>query len=355
MTQEIALLAFANDQLPELVAERKGIQAALQTARERGSIAVECEPNAGVADIFTLFGRYAGRVAVFHYGGHANGHSLQLQSTSGAIEVAHAEGLAAFLGRQPGLKLVFLNACATAGQVDQLLAAGVKAVIATAAPVEDAMARVFALRFYTALGAGATLGNAFDDAAQEVATRWGKAAPVITKSHRALGTINPLDRPLADPSDMWGLYAGADAADIFDWTLPKDDARAFTFRAAPVSDGDRARVNTALAKAVFAAAEPYSARPRWRLPSVGDGSCPSAKSVPPLSMPFPHRWGSSFASCLATKPSDRTASISWSSPMKRSPGCWRSRWSPRSGTCCVINRAYQSIPGIGRSFRPSRS
>lgn len=255
MSQEIALLAFANDQLPELVAERKAIQQALQAARERGSIEVECEPNAGVSDIFTLFRRHVGRIAILHYGGHANGHSLQLQSASGSIEVAHAEGLAAFLGRQAGLKLVFLNACATAGQVDQLLAAGVKAVIATAAPVEDAMARVFAVRFYTALGAGATLGNAFDDAEQEVATRWGRAAPVMTKRHRGMG---PIDGPPAEPADMWGLYAGADAADIFDWTLPKDDARAFAFRAAPVSDGDRARVNTALAKAVFAAAEPYS-------------------------------------------------------------------------------------------------
>jgi hypothetical protein len=258
MSQPIALLAFANDQLPELVAERKGIQEALRAARERGSIELECEPNAGVADIFTLFGRHAGRIAVFHYGGHANGQSLQLQSASGSAEVAHGDGLAAFLGRQAGLKLVFLNACATAGQVDQLLAAGVKAVIATAAPVDDEMARVFALRFYASLGGGATLGNAFDDAAQEVATRWGRAAPLMEKSRGGFVAANQSVESRADPSAKWSLYPGADAAGIFDWKLPTDDARAFSFRAAPVNDGDRARVNTALAKAAFAAAEPYS-------------------------------------------------------------------------------------------------
>ena len=45
---------------------------------------------------------------------------------------ADAAGLAAFLGQQRGLQLVFLNGCSTQAQVKGLLEAGVGVVIATA-------------------------------------------------------------------------------------------------------------------------------------------------------------------------------------------------------------------------------
>lgn len=54
-----------------------------------------------------------------------------------ADAVANANGLARLLGQRPNLQLVFLNGCSTEGQVAELLAQGVKVVIATDAPVND--------------------------------------------------------------------------------------------------------------------------------------------------------------------------------------------------------------------------
>ena len=46
------------------------------------------------------------------------------------IVLAFSGGLAQLMGIQKELQLVFLNGCATKGQVEQLFAAGIKAVIA---------------------------------------------------------------------------------------------------------------------------------------------------------------------------------------------------------------------------------
>ena len=77
-----------------------------------------------------------------------------LESAGAGGAVAHAEGLATFLGQRRNLQLVFLNGCSTRAQAAGLLEAGVAAVIATARAIEDAVAREFAAAFYTELAAG---------------------------------------------------------------------------------------------------------------------------------------------------------------------------------------------------------
>ena len=103
--------------------------------------------------IYAVFQRHRDRIALFHFGGHADGDRLLLQS---ALEPrpAYAEGLATLLGQQRGLKLVFLNGCSTRPQVKRLLDAGVPAVIATARPIDDGVATEFAVAFYQALTTG---------------------------------------------------------------------------------------------------------------------------------------------------------------------------------------------------------
>ena len=100
-----------------------------------------------------VFQKHRDRIAIFHFGGHADGDRLLLQS---AFEPrpAYAEGLATLLGQQRGLKLVFLNGCSTRPQVKRLLDAGVPAVIATARPIDDRVATEFAVAFYQALTTG---------------------------------------------------------------------------------------------------------------------------------------------------------------------------------------------------------
>ena len=75
--------------------------------------------------------RYMVRIAIFHYGGHANGFSLLLESEDGKNTATNKEGLVPFLSKQPGLKLIFLNGCSSEAQANDLIKSGIPAVIGT--------------------------------------------------------------------------------------------------------------------------------------------------------------------------------------------------------------------------------
>jgi hypothetical protein len=120
--------AFANERndqvsyLRNLPEEARNIRQALDIAKRNGLCDVVERSNASLQDILDVFQDplYHNRIAVFHYGGHANGYQLLLESAEGSGKAAHARGLAAFLGQQTGLQLVFLNGCATQNQVQGL-------------------------------------------------------------------------------------------------------------------------------------------------------------------------------------------------------------------------------------------
>ncbi len=72
-------------------------------------------PNTTTREILDVFQHpeYRNRIATFHYGGHANGFQLLLESPEGKASPAYSGGFAQFLGEQTGLQLVFLNGCST--------------------------------------------------------------------------------------------------------------------------------------------------------------------------------------------------------------------------------------------------
>ena len=156
----VILLTFANDRLEgasylrNLPEEARRLRAAIEPAEAAGLCELVVRQNATAADILDVLQdrRYRDRVAVFHYGGHADGYRLLLESATGRIEAADAAGLAAFLGRQLGLRLVFLNGCSTEAQAHGLLEAGVASVVVTSQAIEDASAVEFAARFYAGAG-----------------------------------------------------------------------------------------------------------------------------------------------------------------------------------------------------------
>ncbi|MFQ5448756.1 MAG: CHAT domain-containing protein, partial [Saprospiraceae bacterium] len=87
---------------------------------------------------------------IFHFAGHAFDQKLQFQND---LELAStcmvfSAGLADVITRFQDLKLVFLNGCSTAGQVQFFLDQGVEAVIATTMPLKDRYGFQFAQRFY---------------------------------------------------------------------------------------------------------------------------------------------------------------------------------------------------------------
>ncbi len=148
-------------------------------------------------------------IALFHYSGHAGRDQLLLDDAA-----ANATGIAQLLGRCPNLKLAVLNGCSTKGQVMALLEAGVPAVIATSAAVDDRTATQFAILFYQAMtDSHRSIGDAFQDAVASAQTQSGQAL----KAERTRGIALRTDARRAE-EPLWGLYY-REESDL-EWKLP---------------------------------------------------------------------------------------------------------------------------------------
>src|SRR5688500_15712013 len=122
----VVFLAFANSSanpLPHLAEEYHRLEVSGTQARQKGHCELVVASYASFDHIMGTFQdeHYRGRIAVFHYAGHADSYELLLQDTGGEPAVAYANGLATFLGQQSGLQLVFLDVCSTQPQAQDLL------------------------------------------------------------------------------------------------------------------------------------------------------------------------------------------------------------------------------------------
>ncbi len=200
----------ADNHLPLLREELDQIKDILRPAESRGFIRVEREESTRTADIIKTLAAFPDQIAVFHYSGHAGHHLLELEDGP-----AQSGGLAKLLGGQKNLVLVFLNGCSTKGQVEQLLKAGVKAVIATSVPIQDDKASLFATAFYRALSNKRGISRAFQFAAASLETaRSGIPEPQIFRG---------FDLSAGEPEEIlpWGLYIPAAHFDeTANWSLP---------------------------------------------------------------------------------------------------------------------------------------
>ena len=205
----VVFLAFANDRADEtrylrnLPEELRRIRERLEPIEEQGLCEVVVRTNATVSDILDVFQdkRYRNRIAVFHFGGHAGGYQLLLESAEGNPEIAHASGLADFLGQQTGLQLVFLNGCSTEPQVEGLLESNVPAAIATSESINDEIAMKWAERFYAGMAGGASVQTAYHEAVAAVKTVHGASQGGVTRN---------IDMHTLDTTDRWPweLYVG---------------------------------------------------------------------------------------------------------------------------------------------------
>lgn len=158
----VILLNFANQldaYLPALDKESESINSALRRLHNEKRIELYREAKATTKSVFDDLQTYPNRVALFHYGGHADGERLYFEDQAG-----NALGVAALLGQQKNLQLVFLNGCATLPQVEELFKQGVPLVIATAVAIDDQRAVQFAEKFYQSLAAGSNIRSAFQSA-----------------------------------------------------------------------------------------------------------------------------------------------------------------------------------------------
>lgn len=211
----VLLLTFANQQdayLEHLKEESDTLNYILSTLHDKGAIEIYKEDRATTENVIGMLDRFNERIALFHYGGHADGSSLRLEGGDG-----NATGLAEMLGRLPNLKLVFLNGCATQPQVEELLAQGVKAVVSTAVKIDDERAVVFADNFYRALSNGHSIRSSFERAVSNMKFVYGGNfdATIVRKGEMAVHANTDLM--------PWGLYLNEEDDDVLQWELPLEN------------------------------------------------------------------------------------------------------------------------------------
>lgn len=210
MPTPIIYLTFANQQdnhLPLLSREKNEIKDALRPLEAQEFIAVMEDDS--FEFVIKNLPVYSDRIAVFHFSGHAEGQSLLLEDT-GML----AKGLATQLGQMKELQVVFLNGCSTFDQVELLLAAGIKAVIATSVPIEDTKAQQFSKAFYFALANKHSVKRAFEHAKSYLESTYRQLPPI--EIFRGLKT-----REQKNTGIEWGLYLHPSSGDaVLNWRLP---------------------------------------------------------------------------------------------------------------------------------------
>ena len=205
----IFLFAFSNayHDLPNLKQEESSIRDTLSQVEDLGKIEFRTLGGCTLDDVFKTFNRFHNDIVAFHYGGHSGDQFLELEDRQ-----ARAYSLADLLGTQNSLQLVFLNGCSNKSQVERLLAANVKTVIATNCPIGDESASIFANQFYQALGGGKNIQEAFDTAKAYVQN---DLPDLLIENHRGIGR-----RGVSERQDLpWGLYSSTEAD--LEWTIPE--------------------------------------------------------------------------------------------------------------------------------------
>ena len=224
MPKPIIFLAFANDRddrekyLRNLPEEARRLEDALKEAEDKKLCETVTRSNVTLDQVLDVLQQHRDRVAIFHFGGHANSLQLVLETPEGRPDAAHAGGLAAFLRRQTALQLVFLNGCSTEPQVRGLLDAGVPAVIATSRRIDDEVAMQFAERFYKGLGSGADVATAYHEAEAAVQARKGDTVRGVYRGALVYGDGG---ETVAEDRWPWALHIRPGAEAVGVWDLPE--------------------------------------------------------------------------------------------------------------------------------------
>ncbi len=214
----VIFLAFANDKvdyaryLRNLPIELDGIRKALAPAQEAELCEVVERANCTLENILDVFQKYQDRVAIFHYGGHADGYQLLLEQLDGSHAVAHGGGLVSFFAKQKSLKLVFFNGCSTQQQSLELVENGVPLVVGTSNSINDEVATQLSIRFYKGLGMGLSLERSWNEALDALKIEKGSNLKAFYRSKKDLeAEVFP-----------WNLYVREGAEIVKQWNLPDE-------------------------------------------------------------------------------------------------------------------------------------
>jgi hypothetical protein len=219
MPKSVFYFAFVQSNLEKVLKENQMLHQSLERIRKSGAIQLENPPLVDKETLFSdLTQKQRGAVALFHFAGHANKATLEL--FDGAFR---GQSLSSIIkNNQPCLHLVFLNGCATYGQVKELLEGGVKVVIATHRSVEDEAALHFATAFYTSLFAEqpATIGQAYQNACTKL-SEFATLPEAVSPLRSAIKKSQIIDRKKEDFVKQWGIFTQENDTEALEWTINK--------------------------------------------------------------------------------------------------------------------------------------
>ncbi|MBK9962728.1 MAG: hypothetical protein IPP06_15820 [Saprospiraceae bacterium] len=145
---------------------------------------------------------------MFHYGGHADQHSIVLDGFRSLDNIRLSNLL--LPKENHNLSIVFLNGCLSYGHVGTLTARGVKVIIATNVKVDDEEAVRLSKFFYKCFfEKNYTFKSAFETA--EATVRGKNSYPIV---------VNPgaIDETQSMPSS-WTLFVHSKYTEVLEWTL----------------------------------------------------------------------------------------------------------------------------------------
>ncbi len=213
---DVLFFAFANDPLRPLAhlqQEADEIRRLLSPGELEGRYLLKLDPFATRNKVSYYLTLYKDHLIHFHYSGHAGKDVLVTEG-----EPSQSEGLAQLLGQCPKLNCVFLNGCATLGQVQGLWNKEVPAVLATQTHVEDKLASEFAIRFYQALSIQNELEAAFEQAKGEALTLSPRLNLAISR-HFVLADAQLKEKE--NGTFDWKLYIQEGRENVLSWKLPE--------------------------------------------------------------------------------------------------------------------------------------
>ena len=228
MNKPVVFLAFANESptneayLRNLRVELQQLTASFKLAEQRGLCELVVLTNATLSQLFDTFQdqRYRHRIALFHFGGHAHSYELLLEEETGTTKAISAIPFIQFLGKQKGLKLVFLNGCFSENQAKALIDGGIPAVIGTHHSIEDKQATLLATQFYKAIGEGVGIFDAWQDAVLQTLSEHGSADPNLGGMPFQASQARGLDLSANNASFPWSIFIKRGNESIKSWNLP---------------------------------------------------------------------------------------------------------------------------------------
>lgn len=197
----VLLLGASSDGDLRVGREQKRIRAAVESALHRDLIELDVRPAATAHDLLDGITKF--RPHVVHFSGHSNENLIVFEHENDDPHEGHEVTARAFSRAiaatdDPPL-LVLLNACKSAGQIDQLVAKVVPFAIGMADSIEDADAINYAAQFYASIANGQSVRSSHlaGQAALEMAGLDGAELPTLASA----ANVDPGVTVLVKPAD----------------------------------------------------------------------------------------------------------------------------------------------------------